>query len=124
MEKAGIKYEEEGKANEIINPEINTVRKRPKAQKIDPSKSNIVFMQLDLDYSTNQPPGYMDMGEEVTTVVRMFGVTQQQHSVMVHIYNFRPYFYAKLLCKLTSFNPCFNVLILIYPAFLNNSICS
>ena len=103
MKKAVIEYEEEAKGTEGASMEINTVTKRPKAPKISPSKNNIEFMQLDLDYSTNQPPGYMDMGEEVTTVVRMFGVTQDQNSVMVHIYNFRPYFYAKLLCKIPLF---------------------
>lgn len=100
MQKAGIEYEEEGKAHQATSlTDINTVIKRPPAPKIDAAKDDLVFMQLDLDYATTKPHSSMNMGEETTTVIRMFGVTQGENSVMVHIYNFRPYFYARAPSK-------------------------
>jgi len=96
MEKAGIEYEEENKAHQVESFEINTQIGRPSAPKIDSTTDNIVFMQLDLDYNTTKPPSYVKMGDAETTIIRMFGVTQDQNSVMVHIYNFRPYFYARI----------------------------
>lgn len=97
MKKAGIEYdeEEETKAFLMDTQDINTNIYRPAAPRLDASKDSLIFMQLDLDYHTTKPPSKMNMGEGETTVVRMFGVTNNQNSVMVHIYNFRPYFYAR-----------------------------
>ena len=113
MEKAGIEYEEDSKINdkEFLREGddfVNTSLQRPPAPKFDPKKDNIVFMQIDLDYSTDQPPPSMNMGSENTTIVRMYGVTKEGNSVMAHIYNFRPYFYAKFrgnTAKIYKFHP-------------------
>lgn len=100
MQKAGIEYEEDSKILDKAflregDESINTQRSRPPAPKINSKKDNLVFMQLDLDYCTAEPPSYLNMGSNETTIVRMFGVTQDGNSVMVHIYNFRPYFYVR-----------------------------
>lgn len=39
---------------------------------------------------------YLEMGNQENTVIRMYGVTQEGHSVCAHVYNFRPYFYVEL----------------------------
>ena len=112
MKKREIEYEEDSKIVEKVflkegDDDINTNLQRPAAPKIDPKKDNIVFMQIDLDYSTDKPPTSMNMGSDDTTIVRMYGVTQDGNSVMAHIYNFRPYFYAKFrgkLIKVSYFN--------------------
>jgi DNA polymerase delta subunit 1 len=100
MEKAGIEYDDGRHREYLVEGEnVNTRIKRPPAPKLDASTDNLVFMQLDLDFTTNKPPSCMQMGDAETTTIRMFGVTNDQNSVMVHIYNFRPYFYARLMSK-------------------------
>ena len=47
----------------------------------------------------------MEMGGSETTMIRMFGVNREGHSVMAHIYNFRPYFYVKLPEQLPELTP-------------------
>lgn len=100
MEKAGIMYEEDAKVVDRAflregGDEINTQIERPKAPKINASKDNLVFMQLDLDYETSKPPTSLGIGSNDTTVIRIFGVTNEGNSVMAHVYCFRPYFYVK-----------------------------
>lgn len=100
MEKAGIEYEEDSKIMDRAflkegTDEINTNIERPPAPKINPKVDNLVFMQLDLDYETSTPPSHLNMGSENTSVVRIFGVTNEGNSVMAHVYCFRPYFYVK-----------------------------
>lgn len=99
MEKAGIEYDDEERDYLIEGEDVNTNLLRPPAPRVNAKVDNLVFMQLDLDYWTEVPPAYLNMGDEKTTIVRMFGVTNDQNSVMAHIYNFRPYFYAKCLSK-------------------------
>lgn len=99
MEKAGVEYDEEEKAYLVEQLSSETTIDRPAAPKIDPKKDNLIFMQLDLDYCTETPPTSLGMGNDKTTIVRMFGVTKDQNSVMAHIYNFRPYFYARCIRK-------------------------
>ena len=71
-------------------------------------KEDFQFMQIDIDYYTQ----VVDKGKQHQlklveicngtkikntdqTILRMYGVTESGNSVMAHIYNFLPYFYAK-----------------------------
>lgn len=99
MQKAGIEYDEEKREYLEEGDGVNERIARPDFGGIDSETEDLIFMQLDLDYCTTVPPPFTKLGDEETTVVRMFGVTKQQHSVMAHIYNFRPYFYARLMSK-------------------------
>ena len=99
MEKAGIEYDDCDRTYLVEGEDVNTTLWRPDAPKINPKTDDLIFMQLDLDYWTEKPPLSLKMGEEQTTIVRMFGVTKGQNSVMAHIYNFRPYFYVKWMSK-------------------------
>ncbi len=103
MEKAGVEYDEEEKAYLVEELNSDITLDRPAPPKINSKEDDLIFMQLDLDYCTERPPSSLNMGEDQTTIIRMFGVTKDQNSVMAHIYNFRPYFYARCLSKF----PCF-----------------
>ena len=35
------------------------------------------------------------MGNQISSVIRMYGVTKEGYSVCAHVYNFRPYFYVE-----------------------------
>jgi len=53
-------------------------------------------MQIDVDYYTRRKfPFYLnqDNGND-QAVVRMYGITDGGHSVMLHIHNFLPYLYV------------------------------
>ncbi len=95
MEKGGIAYDEEPESRPFLQGGMSFGDvERPKLAKFDPSSDDIVFMNTDIDYYTAKAPGYMDMGDQETTILRIFGVNEQGNSVMAHVYNFRPYFYA------------------------------
>ncbi|KAH8116379.1 DNA polymerase family B-domain-containing protein [Phellopilus nigrolimitatus] len=57
---------------------------RPPIHRIDEKKDSIVFQQIDVEPSTDANG----------VSLRMFGVTQDGHSVLAHIYDFMPYFYV------------------------------
>lgn len=51
MEKAGIEYDDGRNREYLVEGEnVNTVIERPPVPKLNASKDNLVFMQLDLDY--------------------------------------------------------------------------
>jgi DNA polymerase elongation subunit (family B) len=59
--------------------------------------SRTVFQQLDIDYIIGQP--HEMLGQErrskgQAAILRMFGVTEDGHSVCVHVHGFNPYFYC------------------------------
>ena len=63
---------------------------RPPIDGSNLENSDFMFMQIDCDYyiikeNTGQSP-----------VIRMFGVTENGHSVLVHVHQFEPYFYVQM----------------------------
>ncbi|TFY75983.1 hypothetical protein EWM64_g8027, partial [Hericium alpestre] len=58
---------------------------RPALARIDPAKDKIVFQQIDVETATNPRTGRVEL--------RMFGMTQEGHSVLAHVTDFAPYFY-------------------------------
>ena len=72
--------------------------KRPPAAPLDPNKDDFIFMQIDTDYYTSVPPAYIKNAQPniETPIIRMFGITNQQNSVSIHVHNFTPYFYVKV----------------------------
>ncbi|KAL4224603.1 DNA polymerase delta catalytic subunit [Mactra antiquata] len=68
---------------------------RPALTAIDPKKEKIVFQQLDLDhYIGSHMPGMPGATVGPTPIIRMFGVTDEGHSVTTHIHGFTPYFFV------------------------------
>ncbi|KAI0060994.1 hypothetical protein BV25DRAFT_1870956 [Artomyces pyxidatus] len=59
---------------------------RPTLPPINEAKDSIIFQQIDVDVSSDATTGGVKL--------LMFGVTQEGHSVMVHVTNFMPYFYV------------------------------
>ncbi|KIJ55415.1 hypothetical protein M422DRAFT_73327 [Sphaerobolus stellatus SS14] len=57
---------------------------RPALPSINPKNDKIVFQQIDIEET---------QGENETSL-RMFGVTKEGHSILVHVTNFLPYFYV------------------------------
>jgi len=60
-------------------------------------KPELLFMQVDVDYSTERPdPRFWGNTKETKVpVVRMYGVTQEGNSVLAYIHGFLPYFYVQ-----------------------------
>ncbi|KAG8744183.1 DNA-directed DNA polymerase delta [Ceratobasidium sp. 414] len=56
---------------------------RPELKKFDPETSDIVFQQIDIE----------EFPDSSGTVIRLFGVTEEGHSVLAHVTDFLPYFY-------------------------------
>ncbi|KAG9119515.1 DNA-directed DNA polymerase delta, partial [Ceratobasidium sp. 392] len=56
---------------------------RPELKNFDPKSSSIVFQQIDIE----------EFPDSSGTVIRLFGVTQEGHSVLAHVTDFLPYFY-------------------------------
>ena len=58
---------------------------RPCLPLLDESQP-LIFMQIDADYTL----------EGNIPVVRVFGITESENSVLLLVYNFEPYFYVRL----------------------------
>ncbi|EIN06111.1 delta DNA polymerase [Punctularia strigosozonata HHB-11173 SS5] len=58
---------------------------RPALRPIDEKRDSIIFQQIDIEYHTENSSGGVTL--------RMFGVTEDGHSVLAHVYDFDPYFY-------------------------------
>ncbi|KAF8603753.1 delta DNA polymerase, partial [Ceratobasidium sp. AG-I] len=56
---------------------------RPEVKKFDPENASIIFQQIDIE----------EFPDASGTVVRLFGVTNEGHSVLAHVTDFLPYFY-------------------------------
>lgn len=62
----------------------------------DPAAHSLEFQQLDLDHYLGEPlPGMPGMSHGPIPIVRMFGVTDDGHSVLCHVHGFLPYFYIE-----------------------------
>lgn len=77
---------------------------RPALQAFDPKTHTIQFQQLDLDsYQTHDAvAGIADVPNGVAPVVRMYGITEDEHSVVCHAHGFLPYFYVQAI---SGFDP-------------------
>ncbi|KAF5362060.1 hypothetical protein D9756_002601 [Leucocoprinus leucothites] len=79
---------------------------RPKLAKIDPDRDTIIFQQIDVEEGVD---GRGHFG------IRMYGVTEEGHSVMTYITDFLPYFYIGMPRgfqdeDMTAFKDCLNQL--------------
>lgn len=69
--------------------------KRPPVKIIQEEKDAIIFQQIDLDHYLGQPLEGMPGAQEGTVpIVRMYGVTDDGHSVLAHVHGFLPHFYV------------------------------
>ena len=69
--------------------------KRPPVRAIEESKDMITFQQIDLDHYLGQPLEGMPGAQQGSVpIVRMYGVTDEGHSVLAHIHGFLPHFYV------------------------------
>lgn len=79
---------------------INKRLERPPVDPISPTQDDIRFMCIDLDTYQDKPTRYMiqqgaDPSHDVS-IIRMFGVNSKGNSIVVHVFNFRPYFYIQV----------------------------
>ncbi|KAL4063167.1 DNA polymerase family B-domain-containing protein [Scleroderma yunnanense] len=59
---------------------------RPPLKPLNEKRDTIIFQQIDIDQTSDGPTGEI--------MPRMFGVTEEGHSVMVNVTGFPPYFYV------------------------------
>lgn len=69
---------------------------RPKVMRFpNPEKGSVIFQQMDIDhYDSLKKEGFMGPENSVVPVTRMFGVTNDGHSILCHVHGFHPYFYV------------------------------
>ncbi len=73
---------------------------RPDIPSINPSTDKLVFQQIDLDTYTDSDgtPNTLDKSRSHvrghTTVIRLYGVTDEGYSIMARLHGYIPYFYA------------------------------
>lgn len=93
---------------------------RPDMPPLNPATDKLVFQQIDLDTytDTDGTPHILDKTRTHlrghNTVIRLFGVTDEGHSVMAHLHGYIPYFYASVPsesftaadCERFKVNPC------------------
>eukprot|EP01116_Phalansterium_solitarium_P016227 TRINITY_DN3727_c0_g1_i5.p1 TRINITY_DN3727_c0_g1~~TRINITY_DN3727_c0_g1_i5.p1 ORF type:complete len:1091 (+),score=398.67 TRINITY_DN3727_c0_g1_i5:80-3274(+) len=71
---------------------------RPPLPAVDPNKDTIVFQQFEIDYTLGDPmAGMPGPASGTVPILRMYGVTEQQHSVQCNVHGFSPYFYIQAL---------------------------
>ena len=74
---------------------------RPKVDAQSLMQQSLDVMQVDIDYYSKGPdsrfpnPDNPLRPDTVVPVLRMYGVTEQGHSVLAHIHGFEPYFYTE-----------------------------
>ncbi|KAL5037094.1 hypothetical protein BDV3_006196 [Batrachochytrium dendrobatidis] len=73
--------------------------KRPDLPSIHPSTDSITFQQIDIDEYVGRTPDSIKKSlpqnhPEESSLLRMFGITEEGHSVVCHIHGFSPYFYV------------------------------
>lgn len=75
---------------------------RPDIPTINSSTDKLIFQQIDLDTYTEieGTPSTLDKSRPHvrghSTVIRLYGVTDEGYSVMAHLHGYIPYFYAAL----------------------------
>lgn len=112
----------EGQQSKI--PKYNVIEdtsdwKRPVVENLDEKDTAIQFQQLDLDtyLCTDSIPGISEVLYGTAPVVRMYGITQDEHSVICNIHGFLPYFYIPAMPRFDpkdtdEFCECLNEVIL------------
>lgn len=96
-----------------------SIWKRPVVENLDEKVSVIQFQQLDLDtyLSSDSVPGISEVLYGTSPVVRMYGITQDEHSVVCNVHGFLPYFYVPAMPRFDpkhtdEFCECLNEVIL------------
>lgn len=83
-------------------------RRPPLKELPNPETDDITFQQVDIDHYIGAPhqalEGNLSTENEKIPIVRVFGVTKDEHSVMFHIHGFIPYMYVKLTSKIPPEN--------------------
>ncbi|KAK2158176.1 hypothetical protein LSH36_175g04050 [Paralvinella palmiformis] len=68
---------------------------RPPISPINPKTDTITFQQLDVEHYIGQPlAGMIGSQQGPVPIIRMFGVTMEGRSILVHIHGFAPYFFV------------------------------
>jgi DNA polymerase delta subunit 1 len=81
--------------------------RRPPVRVIDSKEEAIIFQQIDLDYYLSEPiEGMPGVKEGIVPVVRMYGVTEEGHSVLAHVHGFLPYFFVPAPSESFSDDDC------------------
>lgn len=91
--------EEEGSLEEmdtgLSTSSQETQWRRPPVKIIQEEKDAIIFQQIDLDHYLGEALQGMPGAQEGTVpIVRMYGVTDEGHSILAHVHGFLPYFYV------------------------------
>ncbi|KAH9479640.1 DNA-directed DNA polymerase delta [Psilocybe cubensis] len=79
------RLKEEGAAGYIGSEGGEGEWARPTLRNINEKKDSIIFQQIDIETASNS---------DGSVILRMFGVTEEGHSVLASITNFKPYFYV------------------------------
>ena len=101
QEEAPPPEEEEGVVAVLGSKDIKAMAqrwKRPALPNWDPATHEITFQQIEADYTVDAVVPELagrDFPEARAAVVRMYGVTDDGHSVMAHVHGFCPYFYVR-----------------------------
>ena len=56
-------------------------------------------MCIDVDTYSDKPPGYTGKeqdGRPEVSIMRLYGVNEKGNSIVVHVFNFKPYFYMQV----------------------------
>jgi DNA polymerase delta subunit 1 len=71
--------------------------KRPPLPPVNEAEQELSFQQLECDYTIANRPVEFARGstEARAAAVRMYGVTNEGHSILAHIHGFLPYFWVK-----------------------------
>ncbi|XP_018336700.1 DNA polymerase delta catalytic subunit isoform X2 [Agrilus planipennis] len=71
--------------------------RRPPILKVNPKDTTLKFQQLEIDHYIDKPFRGMPGAQTGSVpVMRIFGVTEKENSVCLHIHGFSPYFYVSL----------------------------
>ena len=69
---------------------------RPTPIPIDPAKDDLIFQQVELDYTIQKPNPIYDKSQcREVPVVRIYGVTKEGNSVTAFVHGFEPYFFIE-----------------------------
>jgi DNA polymerase delta subunit 1 len=99
--KTGLSFDEElemdaaGLLDDGVSQEEKSWTRKPLPKPIEPSADFIHFQQIDIDYTIGDPvEGMKNQLEGAVPIVRMYGTTEDGHSVMANVYGVIPYFWT------------------------------
>ena len=102
MRRTGVAAAEEDKdlAGKCSAKDIDALTrkwKRPPLPPVNEAEQELSFQQLECDYTIANRPVEFARGstEARAAAVRMYGVTNEGHSILAHIHGFLPYFWVK-----------------------------